>query len=188
VRSSSNVRLHRWICDPIALTSPYALPSRRERRGKTGAGLSPIPRPAQYQLKQGSARPSPSQPLASRRRLRPHPARRSRSSDTPSPCLKLRRGAEASGRDWPRSPDFEYSVASQNVSENSVRVSSSSSSLVLEIPRQTEDEGRGRARGNHTFFRHALRLGWTCADRPFEVQSVRAGPTGNAIEKHRFPA
>jgi hypothetical protein len=44
------------------------------------------------------------------------------------------------------------------VSENSVHVSCSSSSLVLvlEIPRKTEDEGRRRARGNHAFFRHAL--------------------------------
>jgi hypothetical protein len=42
----------------------------------------------------------------------------------------------------------------KNVSENSVCVSSSSSKFPAK-PR-TKDEGRGRARVNHTFFRHAL--------------------------------
>jgi hypothetical protein len=44
------------------------------------------------------------------------------------------------------------------VPQNSVRISCSASSLllVLGIRRKTEDEGRGRARGNHTFFGHAL--------------------------------
>jgi hypothetical protein len=47
VRRSSIPRFQRRTCRTIALTSPYPLPSLRERRGKTAVRLSPHSRSAQ---------------------------------------------------------------------------------------------------------------------------------------------
>jgi hypothetical protein len=106
-------------------------------------------------------------------------------------------------------PSRQENPWSQNVSESSVRVSSSSSSLVLEIPRKTEDEGRRtrtsprqphifQTRSQRDELRESLEFSWipaktgTRVSRPSELlqamRSLMLAHCGSASEYIRTPA